>query len=134
MSPCGFTLESFNYALVHGLMLFIQISCLLLVLWPFPSRSPSCLLSGVLQPLSLGKDCVCAGVGVSCSLGWAVSPRSISTVLSFGFVVSLAFILCHPFSYPFYCIFPLQVEADLSPEVAPAQLELPCAVLPTAGK
>lgn len=59
VSPCGFTLESFNYGLVLGLMLFIQISHLVLVLWPFPSCFPSCLLSGVPQPLLLtGKELV----------------------------------------------------------------------------
>lgn len=41
VSPCG----SFNYGLMLRLMLFIQISSLLLVLWPFLSCFPSCLLS-----------------------------------------------------------------------------------------
>lgn len=125
-SPCGF----FNYGLMLRLMLFIQISSLLLVLWPFLSCFPSCLLS------LTGKElCSCwCGFLLQPGVGCEPQTQEHCTFLCTGFLVSLVFVLCHPLSYPFYRVFPLQVGDDLPPEVAPTQLELPCAVLPAAGK
>lgn len=85
-------------------MLFIQISHLLLVLWPFPSRFPSCLLSGVLQPLSLtGKElCPCwCGSLLQPGVGCEPQIHEHCAFLCTGFVISLIFVLCHPSSHPF---------------------------------
>lgn len=64
-------------------MLFIQISRLLLDLWHFPSRFPSCLLSGVLQPLLLtGKELCPCWCGSLLQPGVGYEPKSMSTLLS----------------------------------------------------
>lgn len=109
VSPCGCTLGSFNYDLVLGLVLFIHISHLLLLLCPFPSCFPSCLLSGVLQPPSFtGEEpCLCwCGSLLQPGAGCEPQIHDHCTFLCIGFVVSLVSVLCHPFPYPFYHVFP----------------------------